>query len=220
MRVAIIAGPYLPVPPVKYGGTEQVIRHLIKGLLESGHKPILLAPADSKVDCELVPITKKAIDFAKTPADRQNHQALVERVVAHTSTVLEKLLPRIDIIHSHGFDTKDFSCFPNLTTLHNTIGFKDLPYYLDRAQSFYVSISEDQQKACPDLHYISTVYNGEDPTRFPIVSKPQDYLSFLGRVDRDKNPHLAIELAISLGMKIKLAGKIDHDGLDYFNQEV
>jgi len=220
VRIAIVAGPYLPVPPKKYGGTEQVVYHLIKGLLELGHEPILLAPADSKVDCELVPITDKAIDFAKTPAELRKHSALVKKITNNTAKTLEKLLSRIDIIHSHGFDLKDFSRFPNLTTLHNTIGFNDLPYYHDRKQLYYVSISKNQQMACPNLQYVGTVYNGEDPAVFTIVDKPKNYLSFLGRMDRDKNPHLAIELAISLGMKIKLAGKIDHQGIDYFNQEI
>lgn len=220
MRVAIIAGPYLPVPPIKYGGTEQVIYYLIKGLLEAGHEPILLAPADSKVDCELLPIAKRAIGFAENPAGEQKNQELVKKITANTAVVLEKLSGRVDIIHSHGFDMKNFAHFPNLTTRHNIVGFKDLPYYMDRKRLPFVSISENQRLTCPDLQYISTIYNGEDPACFPVVDKPKNYLSFLGRMDQDKNPHLAIELAISLGMKIRVAGKIDHEGIAYFNREV
>lgn len=220
MRVAIVAGPYLPIPPVKYGGIEQVIHHLIKGLIEAGHEPILLAPADSKVDCELIPTWYHSINFAKTPATRIIHKELVKKIVGKTSKSLEKLLPRIDVIHSHGFDLKKFSHFPGLTTLHNPIGFKHLPYYQAREQLNYISISDNQRQTCPDLNYVSTVHNGEDPSIFPIIDKPKNYLSFLGRMDRDKNPHLAIELAISLGIKIKLAGKVDHDGFYYFNKEV
>jgi acetyl esterase len=50
MRVAIVAGPHIPVPPPLYGGTERVIAYLVRGLLEAGHEPILLAPGDSQVD--------------------------------------------------------------------------------------------------------------------------------------------------------------------------
>ncbi|HSW71625.1 MAG TPA: glycosyltransferase family 4 protein [Candidatus Saccharimonadales bacterium] len=220
MRVAIVAGPYLPIPPLKYGGSEQVIYHLIKGLIELGHEPILLASADSKVDCELIPITNRAIGFAKTPLAQLKHQLLANRIEAKTSKILEKLLPRVDVIHSNGFDLKKFSRFPGITTLHNPIHFADLPYYKNRKQLSYVSISKDQRITFPELNYVSTIYNGEDPASFPIITKPKNYLSFLGRMDADKSPHLAIQLAISLGMKIKLAGKIDHDGFYYFNKEV
>ncbi|HET9173865.1 MAG TPA: hypothetical protein VFN56_01135 [Candidatus Saccharimonadales bacterium] len=47
MRVAIVAEPYVPVPPHKYGGTEQVIANLLRGLKEQGHEAIVLAPGDS-----------------------------------------------------------------------------------------------------------------------------------------------------------------------------
>ena len=45
MRVAIVAEPYVPVPPHQYGGIENVIANLIKGLQEQGHDPILLGQA-------------------------------------------------------------------------------------------------------------------------------------------------------------------------------
>ena len=56
MKVAIVAEPYVRIPPLQYGGIEQVIANLITGLKEAGHEPILLAPGDSEVDCELIPI--------------------------------------------------------------------------------------------------------------------------------------------------------------------
>jgi len=50
MRIAIVAGPYLPVPPKQYGGTESVIYYLIRGLQAAGHEPILIGAGDSSVD--------------------------------------------------------------------------------------------------------------------------------------------------------------------------
>ena len=67
---------------------------------------------------------------------------------------------------------------------------------------------------------MGTVYNGENPAKFPLIKRPKDYVCFLGRFDRDKDPHLAIELAISLGIKIKVAGKIDWQAEGYFTEEV
>lgn len=220
MRIAIVAAPYLPVPPKQYGGTEQVIYHLINGLKAAGHEPILLGAGDSTVNCEVIPVVDNAIRFAKHTKDLKAHERLAAKAEQATHRVLRRLLPSIDIIHSHGFDLRRYNSFPNLTTLHNTMTLQDLDYYLKRKDLYYVSISKNQQAVCPDLRYMSVVYNGENPDEFPIIREPEDYLCFLGRFDRDKNPHLAIQLAISLGIKIKLAGKIDHFGESYFEEEI
>ncbi len=220
MRVAIVAGPQLPVPPPRYGGTERIISDLIRGLIEAGHEPILLAAADSEVDCELIPIVDRAISFPADSRDVRSHELLCDRIDRITRERLRRLTPRVDLIHSHGFDLIDFQDMPNLTTLHGAIEFDQLSYYRERSQLYYVSISRNQQQACPDLQYIGVVYNGEDARPFPVVTEPDDYLCFLGRFDREKNPHLAIQLALSLGIPIKLGGKIDFQGADYFEQQV
>jgi glycosyltransferase involved in cell wall biosynthesis len=220
MRVGIVAGPHYPVPPPRYGGTERVIAYLVHGLLEEGHEPVLLAPGDSRVECELVPICDKAIGFPVHSRDIPDHDALRAQIERRTSEELRRLVARVDLVHSHGFDLIDFQDFPNLTTLHGAIGLNQLAYYLERKNLYYVSISRNQQGACPDLQYVGVVYNGEDPERFAIVEEPDDYVCFLGRLDREKNPHLAIQLAINLGIPIRLAGKVDFQGERYFEEEI
>jgi len=220
MRVAIIAGPYVPVPPLQYGGTEQVIYHLIKGLKEAGHEPILLGPGDSKVDCQIIPIVDKAIHFPSNRSRLRAHEQVVRKSNRTTARKLREILPDIDIIHSHGYDLFPFKDFPNVTTIHNKIEFADIDYFLKRKKLNYVFISNNQHAVLPDLTATNTVYNGENPDDFPIVTEPEDYVCFLGRFDRDKNPHLAIQLAISKGIKIKLGGKIDYLGEGYFEEEV
>lgn len=220
MRIGIIAGPFLPVPPLKYGGTEQVIFHLIKGLNEAGHEPILFATKESKVDCEIIPIADKAIYFAKTPSGKAKHQKLADAIAENTSKKIKKLLPKLDIIHSHGFDLLDFKQSPHLVTLHNAIEFRDIEYFTKRQKLNYISISNNQRKAMPSLNYIDTIYNGEDPTKFDIVTKPEKYVCFVGRLDPAKNPHLAIQLAINFGIKIRVAGKIDFEGKQYYKEHV
>ena len=220
MRVAIVTGPYIPVPPPQYGGTELVVSYLIQGLIEAGHEPVLLGPGDSTADCQIVPIVDKALFFPKHKKDLAAHQLKVKRAEKTTNRKLNSLLPSVDIIHSHGFDIRRFQHFPHAITLHNRITFDDLAYYQRRKQMNFVSISKNQQASCPELNYVGAVYNGEDPDVFPLNTEPEDYVCFLGRFDRDKNPHLAIQLAISYGIKIKLAGKIDLWGQDYFKQEI
>ncbi len=225
MKIALVADPYVAVPPVKYGGSEQVIYYLIKGLLEAGHEPILLGTGDSNVPCELIPIVPKAVFFPKTREGTIKFEKKIKTIAQTTAAALNKVMGRVDIIHSHAspqssFDLRQFAHVPNLTTLHNPIRLEDIPYYKKRQNLYYASISQNQQQAHPELKFVGNVYNGEDPAIFPIVEEPEDYLCFLGRFDREKNPHVAIQLAISVGMRIKLAGKIDFQGDGYFQDEV
>lgn len=220
MRIALIAGPNIPVPPVQYGGTEQVIHYLIKGLKEAGHEPILVGAGDSQVDCEVIPTVETALYYPLYKKDLKAHAKLEAVAQKKTRQAIRALLPRIDVIHSHGYDLSEFRHFPNLTTLHYMIEFQHVDMLKKRGNLNYASISNSQQSAFPSLNYISTVYNGEDPSQFPINTKPEDYVCFLGRFDRDKNPHLAIQLALALGVKIKLAGKIDFKGEEYFKDEI
>jgi len=220
MRVAIVAGPFIPVPPINYGGTELIINHLIKGLKELGHEPVLLGSGDSKADCEIIPIVDKPLYFPSSTKELPDYQKLVDKTYRYTRKKLRQLLPYIDIINSHGFDLKEFRNFPNITTIHGPILLDQLDYYRRRSKLYYISISKNQQAAYPDLKWVSVIYDGEDPQLFPLVEKPDNYVCFLGRFDREKNPHLAIQLAINLGIKIKVAGKIDYLGEGYFDEEV
>lgn len=227
MKVAIVADPYIPIPPPRYGGTEKVIHYLIKGLKEQGHEPILLGPGDSKTDATLIPVVDKAVFFPRNPKDVPAFRKEIQRIRRYTGKLLGELIPDIDIIHSHAFDLNDFKDFPNVTTIHGPIiiqgkaaGDKDIFYFDTHKELNYVAISKNQKRAYPDLNYLRVVYNGEDPDEFPIVTKPENYVAFVGRFDREKNPHLAIQLAINYGIKIKLGGKIDYQGNDYFEEEV
>lgn len=220
MRIAITAAPHFPVPPKAYGGTERVIYYLIKGLLELGHEPILLGTDDSKVDCELIPTVSKSIAYPKRRIYFDAYQKWVKTVEKRTYRELRKILPRVDIIHSHGLDLKNFQDFPNVTTIHNMIQFEDLNYFLERKHFPFVAISKNQKMSLPILNYAGVVYNGMDPQEYTVVTKPKNYLSFFGRLERHKGTHLAIQLALSKKIPIKLAGKLDFHSSSYYKEEI
>ena len=52
MRVALIAPPWLPVPPPAYGGTEEVVDSLARGLAAAGHEVLLATTGDSTCPVE------------------------------------------------------------------------------------------------------------------------------------------------------------------------
>lgn len=219
MKIAILASPFLPIPPTKYGGTERVIYFLIKGLMELGHEVTLFASGDSKVECELIPICEKAYSHQEDNLKDQELETLRNDAIENCINLVKENLSRFDVIHSHGIDLSSLKDFPNLTTMHGPITLPQMEYFEARKDLYYATISKNQQEVLPDLNYIGTVYNGMDPSVFPIVEEPEEYLCFLGRFDREKNPHKAIELALKLNMKLKLAGKIDFAGKEYFEKE-
>jgi len=206
-----------------------VVYHLIKGLQEQGHEPILFGPADSSVDCPIVPIVDKAVFYPNDPLKVPAFRKFAKAVEADTTRLLWQHLDEIDVIHSHGFDLLDFADFPHVFTLHNLFLMDANDFYFNpltidffekRRQLNYVSISYNQREGSPDLNYIANVYNGEDTDKFPFVENPDDYVCFLGRFDKDKSPHLAVQLAIMNNTRIKIAGKTDFEGREYFEEEI
>src|SRR6185503_15107058 len=53
MRIALIAPPFIPVPPRRYGGTELFIGHLAEGLKQHGIDVVVYASGDSTVGVEV-----------------------------------------------------------------------------------------------------------------------------------------------------------------------
>src|SRR5438067_1989454 len=53
MRIALIAPPFIAVPPQKYGGTELFVAVLANALHAGGHDVVVYANGDSHVNCEL-----------------------------------------------------------------------------------------------------------------------------------------------------------------------
>ena len=53
MRIALIAPPFIPVPPPAYGGTELFIAQLAEGLVDLGHDVTVFANGESTVRCNV-----------------------------------------------------------------------------------------------------------------------------------------------------------------------
>jgi len=100
----------------------------------------------------------------------------------------------------------------------------DVPYqqfvYGSFSSAPYVSISNAQREPFPKLNYVATVYNGIDLKAFNFVDRPGEYLAFLGRISPEKGPKIAIEVAKKVGMKLKIAAKIDAVDVEYFKKEI
>ena len=80
MRIAQIAPPWFPIPPVGYGGIERVVFDLTESLVAAGHEVILCAPAGSQTSARFVrncrePVGLNLTEAQKTPPFRRRQPA-------------------------------------------------------------------------------------------------------------------------------------------------
>ena len=108
---------------------------------------------------------------------------------------------------------------PMLTTLHNELS-NEMRFVWSNYTGWYNAISQAQCCTLPRLprgQFAGVVYNAIDVASFPFQPEKEDYVLFIGRITRDKAPHLAIEAARRAGVRIVIAGKIAlPDEQEYF----
>ncbi len=225
LTIAIVLNhPSLILPPPPSHSVARVIENQIAGLKELGHRILLLGPENCKTDCEVIPICSTAIPVSSDPCSKAKAKEVMERAM----DILKQMRGKIDIVNGHGLDIPGVlqstgyleGCpLPNVTTCHSCIELDNLEYFR-KLKNPIVSLSYNQRKACPTLHFAGNVHNGLNPEEFPVNTEPDSYLCFLGRMSAKKQPHLAIKLARQLGIPIKLAGPVDPmSDTDYFQSE-
>ena len=216
MRVAIIAPPFIPVPPPKYGGTELFIAQLATGLTELGHEVVVYANGESHLPCEV----RWLYETSDWPlADPAN--ATLKSLV-HTSWAMRDLDDGYDVVHLNDTLATVFVPFvsvPAVQTLHHPHE-PSLSAVYDRHPAItYVAISEfqRQQHAMPRL---CTIHHGLRAADYTFEPHKDEYLLFLGRIAPLKGTHLAIDIAQRTGLPLKIAGEIQPVFGDYWEREI
>jgi len=220
MKIAQIAPLYEAVPPKLYGGTERIVAHLSNALVELGHEVTLFASAEANTRATLVAVRDQAIRLDPCP--------LKSDLAAHLSMLHELHLRRheFDLLHFH-VDLIHFPFFEDLaartvTTLHGRLDLKDLPEVYSRWHDYpLVSISDDQRKPLASANWLATIHHGLAEGVYSFNTTPSDpYLAFLGRISPEKRPDRAISIAKRLGMRLKIAAKVDAVDVGYFRDEI
>lgn len=219
MRIAQVPPLYEAVPPRLYGGTERVVAHLTDALVELGHEVTLFASADARTKAKLIPVRDEAIrlDPAPLKSDLASHLAQLSEVRRRAAD--------FDVIHFHT-DMLHFPFFEDIpektiTTLHGRLDLKDLAGVYWRWNQFpLVSISDNQRKPLPFANWAGTVHHGMTADIYSPNYEPEGYLAFLGRISPEKRPDRAIAIAKRLGMKLKIAAKVDAVDANYFHDKI
>ena len=220
MKIAQIAPLYEAVPPRLYGGTERVVAHLTDALVELGHEVTLFASAEARTRATLVPVRDQAIRLDPFPlkSDLAAHLSMMHELHARRHE-FDLLHFHVDLIHFPFFE--DFAA-RTVTTLHGRLDLKDLPEVYSRWHHYpLVSISDDQRKPLASANWLATVHHGLAEIAHSYDNLPgAPYLAFLGRISPEKRPDRAISIAKRLGMRLKIAAKVDAADAAYFRNEI
>jgi len=216
MRIALIAPPFIAVPPEEYGGTELFVGHLAEGLKKSGAEVVLYANGDSKAEVDV----RWIYPHTEWPIKVPTHAWL--REINHESWAVADAFKHCDLIHVQSAQALSFSRFvdrPFVLTLHDSYSPELSAYYSHYAQAYYVSISDAQRKneVMPRLR---TIHHGIQLDQYKLVEKKQQYLSFIGRIAPIKGTHIAIDVAQRTGIPLKIAGEVQPAFREYFERKV
>jgi len=216
MRIALVAPPFIPVPPVCYGGTELFVAHLAEGLEKLGHDVVVYANGESTVSAELRWYYQKSMwppkgDFSETLKE-----------VTHTAWAIKDASETCDIIHLHntfGLPYSRFVDVPFVCTIHHLHEAALSEFYCQYPEIQYVSISEYCRRREP-MNHVNTIHHGINISQYQFSGQKQPYLSFLGRIVPVKGAHLAIEVAKKTGIPLNIEGEVQPMFRDYFEQKI
>jgi len=217
LKIAIIADPELPVPPILYGGIERIIAMLIEEYITLGHEVSLFAHSDSKTKAKLFPFKGKS---SSNKSDNFRNSWVINQELFSNS---------YDIVHSFG----------RLLYL-----LPQMPFKLPKLMSYQREPTISQIKKATKLSknhtlaftgcsaYISDqilpyapafpIFNGVnlDIYRFKNKVEEDAPLVFLGRIEPIKGTHIAIEVAKKTGKKLIIAGNVPTEYQSYFDMQI
>lgn len=210
----------------------RVIYEIASGLVKKGHQVSLIGTADSQINgVTIIPVIERG--FVDMPAFENPFYAETAYLVKLAKKI-EEIGRQFDIIHNHTYPE-----FINLLIAKNikipiisTIHAQAFPEY-DEALSlfpecYHISISQAHKKLFKKAKIYKVVYNGVDVNTYSYQEKKEDYLLWLGRLSKAKNPDgsfmdpkgikWAIKLAEAIGSKLLLSGNIED--MEFYDQDV
>jgi glycosyltransferase involved in cell wall biosynthesis len=212
-----VAYPLFPVRPDSAGGAEQILRLVDSGIIEAGHRSLVIAAAGSQVAGELIPSPGANGEIT---ADVQRHAR-----EEHARLIVQALGSEdVDVIHFHGLDFFEYlpsQDVPLAVTLHLPVS-----WYPGRIFEIpgieLICVSRAQAGTLPRVARVSIVENGIDTRAFRHNQQPRGFLLWLGRICPEKGTHIALRVARSLCRPLVIAGPV-HDFAShraYFESEV
>lgn len=223
LRIAMLAPPWIPVPPPGYGGIEAVVDAITRELVRRGHDVTLFCAPGSRSEAEVVELLDR-------PHPDQIERSLYEvDHVARAFALIDEAARAgrpYDVVHDHcgftAFAMADRLSAPVVHTLHGPFTAETAVFYAhhaDKAQ--VVAISRAQLAQAPTgLRVAGVVPNPIAAEDWPLVHEKDGYLLWVGRMTAEKGPHRAITAARLARMPLVLAGPVQPGQERFFEHEV
>ena len=223
LTIAMLAPPWIPVPPPGYGGIEQVIELLAAELVQRGHRVTLFAAPGSESPAMVEPLLESAhpdaIQIAIFEADHAAHGFdQIEAAAAEGNP--------FDLVHDHsGFTAFAFANrlqTPMVHTLHGPFSDDTRTFYERHAdKACVIALSDYQRRQAPDgLRVVAVVPNPIVVDAFPFEAEKEEFLLWIGRLNDDKGPQRAIAAAREADRPLVLAGPVQAGEEEFFHSEV
>ncbi len=218
LRIAMLAPPWISVPPRGYGGVESVVSALTEALVARGHEVTLFCAPGSVSSASVVTLLDECHpDEIERSIHEADHVALAFAEIESPGD--ER---RFDVVHDHcGFTAlamADRLDTPMVHTLHGPFTFSTAAFYQRHGpKAALVGISEAQLATAPaGLHPVAAIPNPIDVRAWPLREQKDDYLLWIGRMSPEKGPHRAILAARAAGMPLVLAGVVQPGQREFF----
>jgi glycosyltransferase involved in cell wall biosynthesis len=223
LRIAMLAPPWISVPPPGYGGVEWVVSSLTEALVARRHSVTLFCAPGS------VSSARVSTLLASAHPDEIQRSLYEADHVARAFDAIDLAADEgrgFDVVHDHcGFTALAFANRlrpPLVHTLHGPFTEATAAFYAHHAhKATLVGISRAQIASAPaGLRATESIPNPIDLRAWPLQEVKDDYLLWVGRMTHDKGPDLAIAAARAAGVRLILAGVIQPGQREYFDREV
>jgi glycosyltransferase involved in cell wall biosynthesis len=223
LRIAMTVDPYIPVPPITYGGFERVVAALVNEYSARGHEVTLFAHPDSRTPA-------RQVAYGSPP-----HFGVRARATElwQVGSRLWRTRREFDIVHSFGrlaalAPVLINRTLPKIQSYGREIAWNGIARGARLAGSSltFTACSDSMWTGRAQRHHgrWATVYNGVDldvyaPTPAVEESAP---LVFLGRLEQIKGVHTAIAIARRARRPLVIAGnRVEStEGRAYFEREI
>jgi glycosyltransferase involved in cell wall biosynthesis len=223
LRIAVLAPPWIPVPPPAYGGIEAVVALLCEELHARGHAVTLFAAPGSRSPADVrSPLQLAHGDQIGSSLHESDHVGTAYDAIDRAAAEGRPF----DVVHEHsGFTAVAMAhhvSAPVVHTLHAPFNDETRPFYTRHGHKVrLVAISRFQLEHAPEgVRVADVVPNPIRVADWPFQAGKEDYLLWMGRMDPAKGAHRAIAAARQAGIPLVLAGPVQPGQEEYFRGEI
>lgn len=229
MKIALIAAPFVEIPPKKYGGHERILDYLAREISKE-NELTLYCSGDSSIQVDKRDICGTSL-FADPSYDHtRDRSSRLSEINKHTVDIIDS---RTDIVNCHDYDNPDlirrlvsrFDVTPILVSIGHAINPLIRGIYeefRERSNVFFHGLSASQLRSLDSS--LGHILNGIDLSIYPPPETSdlrQEYFFSLGDTKPIKGHGTAIRLARESGLSLVIAGVPTYpESRVYFEREI